>query len=108
MQVQLTRKSFKPIDVYFCEIRDRRNALAPLELTDTADKLEVFVRVHGGGFMAQAEAVRLGVSRALVGYDPTFETPLREAGFLTRDDRKVERKKYGLAGARRRFQFSKR
>lgn len=108
MQVQSTRKKFREIEDYFSEPRDRNDARAPLQLTDTADKLEVIVRVTGGGFMGQAQAVRLGIARALVGYDPTFEPALRDAGFLTRDARKVERKKYGQPGARRRYQFSKR
>jgi small subunit ribosomal protein S9 len=77
-------------------------------VTDTADKLEVFVRVDGGGITGQAQAIRLGIARALVGYDPHLENVLREKGYLTRDARKVERKKYGQPGARRRFQFSKR
>ena len=77
-------------------------------VTDTVGKIEVVVRITGGGFMGQAQAVRLGIARALRDYDPTLEEALRDAGFLTRDAREVERKKYGQAGARRRFQFSKR
>jgi len=106
--VQKTAKKFKTIDEYFCEERDRSDCYAPLRLTGTLDKLDVFVRAHGGGTMGQAQAVRLGVARALVGYDPTLEPALRDAGYLTRDARKVERKKYGQPGARKRFQFSKR
>ena len=106
--VQKTAKKFKAIDEYFCEERDRSDCYAPLKLTGTFDKLDVFVRAHGGGTMGQAQAVRLGVARALVGYDPTLEPALRDAGYLTRDARKVERKKYGQPGARKRFQFSKR
>lgn len=98
----------KPVEQYFAEERDRADALAPLKLTDTFGKMEIHVRCHGGGFMGQAQAVRLGVARALRDYDPTLEGALRDAGFLTRDPREVERKKYGQAGARRRFQFSKR
>lgn len=108
IQIQVTNKKFKSIDDYFSELRDRADARAPLELTDTAGKLDVFVRAHGGGYMGQAQAIRLGIARALVGYDPSFEPALRDAGYLTRDARKVERKKYGQPGARRRFQFSKR
>ena len=96
------------MDEYFSEPRDRNDANAPLQITGTAEKLEVIVRAHGGGYMGQAQAVRLGISRALVGYDPSLEAALREAGYLTRDAREVERKKYGQKGARRRFQFSKR
>lgn len=108
VQIQISAKQFKAVDDYFSELRDRHDAVAPLRLTDTDGKLDVFVRTHGGGIMGQAQAIRLGLSRALVGYDPNFEPALRDAGFLTRDARKVERKKYGQPGARRRFQFSKR
>ncbi len=108
VQVQLTRKKFKSIDEYFSEPRDRNDVYAPLKLTDTDGKLDVFIRAHGGGYMGQAQAIRLGIARALVGYDPSFEPALRDAAFLTRDDREVERKKYGQPGARKRFQFSKR
>ncbi|USO00378.1 MAG: 30S ribosomal protein S9 [Phycisphaeraceae bacterium] len=108
LQIQVNRKKLKTIDEYFSEPRDRADANAPLSVTDTADKLEVFVRVTGGGIMGQAQAVRLGIARALVGYDPHLENILRDKGYLTRDARKVERKKYGQPGARRRFQFSKR
>jgi small subunit ribosomal protein S9 len=108
VQVQLTRKKFKSIDEYFSEPRDRNDVHAPLKLTDTDGKLDVFIRAHGGGYMGQAQAIRLGIARALVGYDPSFEPALRDAAFLTRDDREVERKKYGQPGARKRFQFSKR
>jgi small subunit ribosomal protein S9 len=71
-------------------------------------KLDVFIRPSGGGYMGQAQAIRLGIARALRDYDPSLEQVLREKGFLTRDAREVERKKYGQPGARRRFQFSKR
>lgn len=98
----------KPVEEYFAEERDRVDCLAPLKLTDTFGKMEIRVRVHGGGFMGQAQATRLGLARALVAYDPTLEGVLRDNGMLTRDSREVERKKYGQAGARRRFQFSKR
>ncbi len=108
LMVQVSRQKFKPIDEYFSELRDRNDATAPLRLTDTDGKLDVIVRAHGGGITGQAQAIRLGVARALVGYDPNFEPALRDAGFLTRDARKVERKKYGQPGARKRFQFSKR
>jgi len=108
LRVQITKKKFKDVDEYFSELRDRKDAVAPLGATGTDGKLDVFVRVHGGGYMGQAQAIRLGVARALVGYDPNFEPALRDAGYLTRDARKVERKKYGQPGARRSFQFSKR
>ena len=108
IQVQVSRQKFKTINEYFSEMRDQNDALAPLRLTDTDGKLDIVVRTHGGGIMGQAQAIRLGVARALVGYDPNFEPALRDAGFLTRDARKVERKQYGQPGARKRFQFSKR
>lgn len=101
-------KEGTPLEQFFAEERDRADAVAPLKVTNTEGKFQVIVQVHGGGFMGQAQAVRLGVSRALRNYDPTLEQALRDAGFLTRDAREVERKKYGQAGARRRFQFSKR
>lgn len=80
----------------------------PLVMTETVDKFDLFVRVSGGGFTGQAGALRHGISRALVVYNPEFRPKLKQAGFLTRDSRKVERKKYGQPGARKRFQFSKR
>ena len=106
--VQTTRKATKTIEEYFSEIRDREDVYAPLKVTGTFGKFDVVARCAGGGYMGQAQAVRLGIARALKGYDPAFEGALRDNGFLTRDPRKVERKKYGQAGARRRFQFSKR
>ena len=108
LRVQKTAKKFKEIPEYFSEIQDRMDALAPLAVTGLDDKLEIIVRVHGGGHTAQAQAIRLGLARALRDYDPNTEDALREAGYLTVDSRKVERKKYGQPGARRRFQFSKR
>lgn len=106
--IQSSRKKLKGVDEYFSELRDQKDAKAALALTDTLGNIEVYARLAGGGYMGQAQALRLGISRALVGYDPNFEAALRDAGFLTRDARKVERKKYGQPGARRRFQFSKR
>lgn len=101
-------KEGMPVEKYFNEERDRNDAVAPLKITNTFEKFNVVVQLHGGGFMGQAGAVLLGVARALRNYDPTLEGALRDAGFLTRDAREVERKKYGQAGARKRFQFSKR
>lgn len=80
----------------------------PLSLLKVNDKYDVVVNVAGGGISGQAGAIRLGIARALVKLDPSSRSDLKQAGFLTRDSRKVERKKYGLAGARRSFQFSKR
>jgi small subunit ribosomal protein S9 len=98
----------RPYDEFFTEDRDRKNLRTVLDKTSTFGRVDVEVRTTGGGFTGQAGAVLLGLGRALMGYDPSLEPILRENGFLTRDDRKVERKKYGQAGARRRFQFSKR
>ena len=80
----------------------------PMAITETTDKFDVFVRIAGGGPAGQAGALRHGLSRALVEYNPELRPKLKAAGFLTRDPRKVERKKYGQPGARKRFQFSKR
>ncbi len=101
-------KKARTVAEHFTEERDRADAVAPLKLLNLEGKMDVAVRVHGGGFMGQAQAIRLGLARALRDYDPTLEHALREAGYLTRDPREVERKKYGQRGARRRFQFSKR
>jgi small subunit ribosomal protein S9 len=107
--VQLEGKDkFKTLDDYFKEERDRTDCVSPLKITNTENKFDIVVRLHGGGTMGQAQAVRLAVARALVNYDPSLYEALRDAGVVTRDAREVERKKYGQAGARRRFQFSKR
>ncbi|NOZ79141.1 MAG: 30S ribosomal protein S9 [Acidobacteria bacterium] len=80
----------------------------PLLLTETADKFDILVNVQGGGSAGQAGAIRHGISRALLEYNPELRPRLKAAGLLTRDARKVERKKYGQPKARKRFQFSKR
>jgi small subunit ribosomal protein S9 len=80
----------------------------PLQLTETADKFDVLATVAGGGISGQAGAVRLGISRALCEYNIELRPVLKKEGLMTRDARAKERKKYGLAGARKRFQFSKR
>ncbi|MGH6902413.1 MAG: 30S ribosomal protein S9, partial [Geminicoccaceae bacterium] len=80
----------------------------PFDAAHRAHQFDVACTVAGGGLSGQAGAVRHGISRALVAYDPTLRPPLKAGGFLTRDSRKVERKKYGLRKARRSFQFSKR
>ena len=91
----------------------RRDALEmimvqPLQVTESRDRFDIHISSQGGGLRGQAGAMSLGIARALVAYDPTMRTTLKKAGFLTRDPREKERKKYGLAGARKRFQFSKR
>ena len=80
----------------------------PLELTQNIDKFDIKVTVAGGGITGQAGAIRLGIARALIEYDESLKSPLRKAGFVTRDAREVERKKVGLHKARRATQFSKR
>ena len=98
----------KPLDEYFCVERDRGMILAPLQLVGKAETVDVFVRVNGGGTTGQTGAIVLGIGRALQGLVPESHHELSASGFLTRDSRMVERKKYGLRKARRSFQFSKR
>jgi small subunit ribosomal protein S9 len=98
----------KPLDDYLTEDKDRKSVLAVLEKTGIKGKVDVTAGLVGGGFTGQAGAMVMGLARAVMAYDSTLEPILRENGFLTRDARKVERKKYGQAGARRRYQFSKR
>ena len=97
-----------PVDEYFNTEAERSDARAPIHVADMAGRLDVFVNVSGSGKRAQAGAVMLGLGRALSEYRPDVEAQLREHGFLTRDARMVERKKYGHKKARRSFQFSKR
>ncbi len=85
-----------------------RMVMQPFEVAQAATTFDVVARVHGGGASGQAGALRLGVARALLKHDPELRKPLRKIGLLTRDPRMKERKKYGLRGARRAFQFSKR
>ena len=93
---------------YFDKATDRYVVNQALNLIKIADKYDLNVNVRGGGTTGQAGAIRLGISRAILKVDPSARAELKATGFLTRDPRKVERKKAGLAGARRRFQFSKR
>ena len=98
----------RPLDEYF-PVEDQRTAASqPLTAADAAGKYDVMVNVKGGGPTGQAGAVRLGIARALVLSDPNLRASLKEKGFLTRDSRVRERKKYGQPGARKRFQYSKR
>ena len=108
IKIQKSRKLSKTVEEYFTEVRDRTDVMSPLDVTGSKGKFDIVVRVNGGGPMGQAQAIRLGIARALKTFDPNMEAALRDHGFLTRDPREVERKKYGLAGARRSFQFSKR
>ncbi len=82
--------------------------LQPLKITDNLEKFDLYINVAGGGYTGQAGAIRHGVSRALLEFDPELRQTLKKAGFLTRDPRIKERKKYGQPGARKRYQFSKR
>jgi small subunit ribosomal protein S9 len=86
----------------------RTTVRRPLQLTETADKFDILATVAGGGVTGQAGAIRLGIARALVEYNMELRKRLKDEGLLTRDARAKERKKYGMAGARKRFQFSKR
>ncbi|MFZ5891889.1 MAG: 30S ribosomal protein S9 [Myxococcota bacterium] len=96
------------IDNYFERETSRMVVRQGLELLELHDKYDVVASVSGGGHSAQAEAMRHGIARALTSEDPERRRALKRAGYLTRDDRKKERKKYGQAGARKRFQYSKR
>ena len=98
----------KTIDEYFERETGRMIARQALELLEIVDKYDVRATVAGGGHSAQADAMRHGIARALTTEDPERRRPLKKAGFLTRDSREVERKKYGRAGARKRFQYGKR
>ena len=98
----------KGFDEYFPNEMLKMIIRQPLVITETAEKFDVLVRVAGGGSAGQAGALRHGIARALCEFNPELRPRLKQAGFLTRDPREVERKKYGRPGARRRFQFSKR
>jgi small subunit ribosomal protein S9 len=98
----------RPLAVYLpTEVRQRA-VVSPFDVTGLAGQFDVLVNAKGGGLTGQAEATRLGIARALVEFNADLRKPLRDAGFLTRDPRMVERKKYGQPKARKRFQFSKR
>lgn len=98
----------RDIKDYFPKGTSRYVVNQPLSLLKLTDKYDININVKGGGTTGQAGACRLGIARAILKIDPTIRGELKKAGFLTRDSRKVERKKAGLAGARRKFQFSKR
>ena len=93
---------------YFCRPTSIRLIEQPFELTETIGTLDVYANIKGGGLSGQAGALRHGISRALINMDPELKPVLKRAGLVTRDSRIKERKKYGLAGARRAYQFSKR
>ena len=98
----------RPIDDYFKLESAKTDMLQPFVITNTSGKYDVRVRVLGGGVNGQSGAIRLGITKALIQIDPDFRQPLKRAGFVKRDPRAKERKKYGQRGARARFQFSKR
>ena len=98
----------RPLDEYFPRESWRVMMQQPLDLVEQRGKLNIRINVKGGGLSGQAGAVRHGLSRALMEMNPEFRSPLKKAGFVTRDPRTVERKKYGQPGARKRFQYSKR
>jgi len=98
----------RAFDAFFPTEALRMQIKTPLVLTETADKFDILATVAGGGVSGQAGAVRLGIARALVEYNGDLRKALKTEGLLTRDARAKERKKYGMAGARKRFQFSKR
>ncbi|MBW1908832.1 MAG: 30S ribosomal protein S9 [Deltaproteobacteria bacterium] len=98
----------RPLDEYLVQESDRTLVMEPFKITDLLDKFDLYVNVKGGGVSGQAGAIRHGISRVLVAMDPQLRELLKKAGFLTRDSRMKERKKYGQPGARARFQYSKR
>jgi small subunit ribosomal protein S9 len=104
-KVDINRRT---LEDYFGRETSRMVFRQPLELTETTGRFDVFVNVSGGGLSGQADAIRHGISRGLIQIDPTYRPALKKAGYLTRDARQKERKKYGQRGARARFQFSKR
>jgi small subunit ribosomal protein S9 len=103
--ISINQRSF---ETFFPTESLRTQIRRPLVLTETADRFDILATVAGGGVSGQAGAVRLGISRALVEYNLELRKKLKDEGLLTRDARAKERKKYGMAGARKRFQFSKR
>jgi len=102
------RVNGRAFEDYFARPTSRMLIMQPMELTSTVGRFDVLVNVQGGGASGQAGAVKHGIAKALLDIDPAFRAVLKKAGHITRDAREVERKKYGMAGARRRFQYSKR
>jgi len=104
----MIRVNDRAFEDYFSRPTSRMLIMQPLELTSSVGRFDISINVQGGGPSGQAGAVKHGIARALLEVDPAFRPILKQAGHLTRDSREVERKKYGLAGARRRYQYSKR
>ncbi|MDX1810600.1 MAG: 30S ribosomal protein S9 [Gammaproteobacteria bacterium] len=98
----------RTLDEYFGRETARMVVRQPIEKTEMSDKFDIYCTVKGGGISGQAGAIRHGITRALIAYDESLRSPLRKAGYVTRDSREVERKKVGLHKARRATQFSKR
>ena len=98
----------RPLNAYFLTESMRAQVRHPLQVVEALDKFDVKINVSGGGSNGQAGAARLGIARALLRFNPELRASLKKMGFLTRDSRMKERKKYGQKGARKRFQFSKR
>ena len=98
----------QPYEKYFIRETDRIIIKQPLQITSNLDKYDIIANITGGGLAGQAGALRLGIARALIKSEPELKDPLRKHGFLTRDPRMKERKKYGQKGARKRFQWTKR
>ncbi|MBL7151129.1 MAG: 30S ribosomal protein S9 [Candidatus Omnitrophica bacterium] len=98
----------RPYEKYFLRETDRIIIKQPLVITNNTDKFDIIANIKGGGLTGQAGALRLGIARILMSIEPQLKDVLRKQGFLTRDPRMKERKKYGLKGARRRFQWTKR
>lgn len=98
----------RDLEKAFPQLLHREDILSPLKVTSTQGTFDVLVNVDGGGITGQTQAIRLGIARALIDMNPDYKSTLKKEGFLTRDPRMVERKKYGRPKARKRFQFSKR
>ena len=104
-QIKINQRSFEE---YFPQATLRLMVERPLDMTEQKGQFDIVANIHGGGLTGQAGALRLGISRALIQFNPELRATLKPDGLLTRDAREVERKKYGQPGARKRFQFSKR
>lgn len=107
-EIGVIRVNGRSFEDYFPRPASRLIIMQVLELTNTVGRFDIAVNVKGGGLSGQAGAVKHGITKVLLDVDPTFRPVLKKAGHITRDSREVERKKYGLAGARRRYQYSKR
>jgi small subunit ribosomal protein S9 len=107
-EIGTIRVNGRKLEDYFPRPTARMLIMQPLELTQMVGRYDIHVNVYGGGLSGQAGAVKHGITKALLQVDPSLRPVLKKAGLITRDSRMVERKKYGMAGARRRYQYSKR